>query len=183
MSSLTLEAPKPETSLKATVVTQLNARATILGDTLNAYGMHERQIRIAQEGFAEGQICGVTIYGLNARGQVEDEAALWFDAIKRETSLSLDLSNGRSLTEAVSRQLARHIVFSAETMKRKNLNIQFAYWFPGNINHEAARARYGLVASSGYSYAPGHARRRLFQVTPGLDTGVHFAHYQARRLR
>lgn len=179
----TLEAPKPVTSLKATVVTQLNVRATILGDTLNAFGLHEDQIRIAHEGFADGLISGVTIYGLNGQGHVEDEAALWFDAIRKEVSLSLDLSNGRSLTEAVSRQLARHIVFSAETMKRKRLTIQFSYWFSAHANHEAACARYGLVPSSGFSYAPGHGRRRLFQVTPGADTGIHYAHYQSRRLR
>ena len=181
MTTTTLEPPKPVTTLKPTVVPQLTVRATILGDALNAYGMHAKDIRVAQEGFAEGLINAVSIKGLDAAGFVADEAVLRFDAIQKEAQMTVDMSGGRSMTEAVSRILARHIVYSADLMKRKGLRITFYYWFPAHVNTMMACARFGLNPGYSPGYAPGHGPRQLFSVTPGADKGVHFAHYQSRR--
>lgn len=181
MTTITLDPPKPVTTLKPTVVPQLTVRATILGDSLNAFGMQANEIRIAQDGFAEGLIHAVSIKGLDANGYVADEAVLRFDAIKQEAQMTVDMSGGRSMTEAVSRLLARHIVYSADLMKRKGLRITFMYWFPSHVNAAMACARFGLSPGFSPGYAPGHAPRQLFSVTPGADTGVHFAHYQSRR--
>lgn len=180
MTTVTLDPPKPVTTLEPTVVPQLTMRATILGDTLNAFGMHADEIRIAQDGFAEGLINAVHIKGLDAHGYVADEAVLRFDAIQREVNMTVDMSDGRSMTEAISRQLARHIVYSADLMKRKGLRITFTYRFPGHVNTEQVFARFNLVAGAPQAYAPGYAPRRIFSVTPGADKGVHFAHYQSR---
>lgn len=180
--TVTLEPPKPVTELQATVIPQLTARATVLGDVLNAFGAHADDIRIAQEGFANGDFNAVTIRGLDHNGYVADEARLLFDEIKRQANITVNLSGGRSMTEAISRQLAQAVMYSVNTMKRKGLSIRFVYWFKPHVNTVQTQARYNLSDAPAAAYAPGHGPRRMFEVTPGLDNGIHYAHYTARRI-
>lgn len=179
--TVTLDAPRPVTQLQPTVVPLLTARATILGDFLNAFGMDPEQIRIAQQGYADGFIVAMTVRGINYDGYVADEAMLRFDDIVRDATISIDMSGGRSMTEAISRVLAHAVMYSVTTMKRKGLRI--AYWFhlAAHAPTEQTFARYGLHGGAMENYAPGHAPRRLFEITPGANSGIHYAHYVSRR--
>jgi hypothetical protein len=180
--TVTLDPPRPVTQLQATVVPQLTARATVLGDLLNAFGMDPDQIRIAQQGYADGAIIALTVRGIGYDGFVADEATLRFDEIVRDATISVDMSGGRSMTEAISRVLAHAIMYSVTTMKRKGLRITYWYHFAPHAPLEQTRARYGLQAGTMESYAPGHGPRRLFEITPGADSGIHYAHYVTRRI-
>lgn len=180
--TMTLAPPKPVTGLKPTVVPQLTARATVLGDVLNAFGMPPDQIRIAQEGYADGLIVAMTIQGSGYDGYVVDEAKLSFDTIVGNPTITVDTSGGRSMTEAISRALAHAIMYSVNTMRRKGLRLAYWYHFAPHANASMVRARFGLATGTYGHYAPGFAPRQVLHVTPGLDTGIHFGHYTSRRI-
>lgn len=181
MTTLTLDPPKVVTTLQPIPI--VTFRATVLGETLNAFGMDANNIRIAQEGYADGLIYAVTMKGIGHDGYIADEAVLVFAQIVKDANITVDTYGGkRSMTEAISRVLAQHIVYSASLMKRKGLRVEFFYWFTNHANQDATRARFNLHTGTNYSYAPGCAPRQLFKVTPGGDKGTTFSHYQSCRI-
>lgn len=182
MTTLELEPPKVVTSLQPMPV--LTFRTGVLAETLNVFGMDANNIRIAQEGYADGLIYAVSIKGIGADGYIADEAMLVFDRIVGSPTITADTYGGkRSLTEAISRVLAQRIVYSANLMRRKGLRLHFYFHFTAHADNAATCARFGLTSGNSHFYAPGMAPRQLFKVTPAADRGTHFAHYQATRVR
>jgi hypothetical protein len=180
MTTLTLAPPKPVTTLQYMPV--LTVRTGTLGETLNAFGMDAPNIRIAQEGYADGLIYAVSMKGIGHDGYIVDQATLTFDRIVKAANIPVDTFGGkRSTTEAISRVLAHAIVYSSGLMKRKGLRVWFYYWFTAGTDHAATRARFNIHSGDKHTYAPNMAPRLLFEVTPAADTGTHFAHYQATR--
>ena len=125
--NVNLKPPTPVTTLKPTVIPLTIMRCTMIGDLMTNFGFTEQQARIAQEGYAAGLLSGITIEGLNAAGHIEDEASMWFQALAQEINVSVDVSGGRSMIEAVSRKLAHGVSYSVALMRRKGLRINVRY--------------------------------------------------------
>jgi hypothetical protein len=158
-------------------------RATILGDIMKNYGIPDDTITIAQQGFLAGDITGLTVFGLGGDGYIRHHAPLTFAELTKSDDVTVDLANGRSMTEAVSVKLAQGVSYSVATMKRLGLTIAFTYFFAPGKGAETM-AKFGLVpGGTPYTYAPGTAGRQLFAITPGLDKGITFAHFAARSIR
>ncbi|MGE3992865.1 hypothetical protein [Pseudorhodoplanes sp.] len=171
----------PVVNLKATVIPRSIVRATVLGDLMANFGLPPDVIRIAQEGFATGDITGITIFGIDFAGHSQDEVQLIFSELARDDQMSVDVSGGRSMIEALSLKFAHAVAYSVATMKRKGLRIDYIYHFPAGRTH--TMSRYGLIPRSPTLYAPGYAPRQLFSVQPGRDPGITYTHATARRIR
>lgn len=186
MPTLTLEPPKlAPPILKPTVIPLSIVRCTMIGDLMTNFGLDDNQTRIAQQGYADGLLSGLTIKGLDASGYVQDEATLMFADLAAEINVTVDVSGGRSMIEAVSRKLAHGVAFSVQRMKRRGLRITVTYHLSskGMGDYHGTCNRLGLSAGGGGStYAPGYAGRTLFTISPGLDRGTTYSHITATRI-
>ncbi len=172
----------PKTTLKATVIPRNIMRTTVLGDVMKNFGIADETITLAQQGFVNGDIVGLTIFGLGADGYIVDHATLMFADLKTNDDVSVDISNGKSMIEAVSLKLAHAVSYSVATMKQRDLAITFTYYFAAGRGAETM-LRYGLTpGGTPLTYAPGMAGRQIFAITPGLDKGITYAHYSARKI-
>ncbi|MCB1484686.1 MAG: hypothetical protein KDJ17_07325 [Hyphomicrobiaceae bacterium] len=170
----------PVVQLKATVIPRSIVRTTILGDLMANFGLPPDVIRIAQQGFAAGDINGITIIGIDHAGHIQDEVRLRFQDLIRDDQMSVDVSGGRSMIEALSLKFAHAVSYSVTTMKRKGLRIEYNYQINGGRAHNMAM--YGLAPAASVSYAPGYAPRQVFSVQPGRDPGITYSHATARRI-
>lgn len=178
----------PVVKLKATVIPKSLVRATILGDIMANFGIPQNVIDIAQQGFAEGLINGVTIRGTGWDGYIKDEATVRFEDLKQDLDLEVDVSDGKSMIEAISLKFAHAVSYSINTMKRKGLSISYIYRFPPAINNNPDRfsqalTRLGLVQVSGRGprHEPGTRMRTLFTLRPGMDKGIAYSHATSAR--
>ena len=149
-------------------------------------GATDDQLRIAQQGFAEGLMKGVTIRGLDAAGFVRESARLDFQDITNDDNLTLDTSKGQAMTEALSVHLAKAVEYSVGTMQRKGLATSFVFHFKPHVAtdpavFEATLARFGLAPSSDPGTPPGTALRAVVKVVPGRDAGITYSHFTAWR--
>lgn len=173
----------PKTTLKPTVIPRHLMRTTILGDVMKNFGIADETVALAQQGFVNGDIVGITVFGLRGDGHISQHATLTFAELATSDDVAVDVANGKSMTEAVSVKLAQAVSYSVSTMKRLGLTIAYTYFFAPGRGPETI-AKYGLVPGGvPYTYAPGTAGRQLFAIFPGLDKGITFAHYAARAIR
>jgi hypothetical protein len=179
----------PVVNLKTTVIPRSLMRATVLGDVMKNFGANDSIIRTAQEGFANGHICGLRVKGRDHTKYVRDEAYLDFDELATDDNVQVDVSGGRSMIEAVSIKFAHSVAYSVDLMRRKGLAIDFSYQFRPHVWSDPALfqstlARYGLKPiDSNAEYEPGTAMRTLFTVQPGFDRGMSYSHATSWRTR
>lgn len=180
-----LAPPKPVTNLKATVIPLSMVRTTIIGDLMQNFGLSDSETRIAQQGYVEGLLSGLTIDGLDSAGFIQDQAKLMFADLASDPNVTVDVSNGRSMIEAVSRKLAHGVSYSVTLMKRKGLRINVTYHLSskGLADVGGTFNRLGLTSAGSHGYAPGYAGRTLFSITPGMDRGTTYSHSTAYRTR
>jgi hypothetical protein len=162
--------------LQATVIPRSIMRATVLGDVMKNFGLPDNTIAIAQRGFASGDITGITIYGLGPDGYVRDEATLTFNELRQDDQVSVDMSGGRSMVEAISLKFAHAVGYSVNAMKRAGLRLTYVYHFAPGRDDPVTITSYGLSIGNGNSYAPGTAPRQLFAISPGFDRGITYRH-------
>ncbi|MCH9808482.1 MAG: hypothetical protein K0U74_12175 [Alphaproteobacteria bacterium] len=180
---------KPRPNLKATVIPKSLMRITCLGDFMKNVGASDEAIRIAQEGCADGTVAGLTIAGIDHEGYISDEATLLFEELLEDTKVSVDVSDGRSMIEAVSNRFGHAVAYSVATMKRKGLSLLYRWHFTPRVNanqelFEATCTRFNLVpGTSGPTHRPGHAPRQLFEIRPGIDKGILYSHAVSRRTK
>jgi hypothetical protein len=179
----------PVVNLKTTVIPRSLMRATVLGDLMKNFGANDSTIRTAQEGFANGHICGLQILGRDHANYVRDEAYLDFDVLATDDNVQIDVSGGRSMIEAVSVKFAHGVAYSVDVMRRKGLVVTFSYQFRHHVwsdpaLFQATLARYGLVMTDkSRDYEPGTAMRTLFTVNPDFDRGISYRHATSWRVR
>ena len=151
------------------------------------FGATDNDIRIAQEGFANGHICGLAVKGRDHTNYVRDEAFLNFDHLTQDDNVDIDVSGGRSMIEAVSLKFAYGVAYSVNLMRRKGLRVTLHYHFRPHTwadpaKYQSLLARYGLVpGNDSQDYEPGTAMRRIFEINPGLDKGISYSHATCRR--
>lgn len=173
----------PVTNLTPTVIPTSLVRLTIIGDMIKNLGGSDADIRIAQAGFAQGLIAGVQVNGLDANGHIRDAATLRYDDLVNDVNLTLDLNNGRSMTEALSVKLAKALEYSVYRMRSQNLRPEFIHLSrPGQtiVGNTIGGLSVGPDTSTP---PPGHALREVLRVTPGLDRGLHYSHSTAYSTR
>lgn len=177
----------PVVNLKTTVIPRSVMRATILADLMANFDAPPDVIRTAQQGYAEGLISGLIVKGRDHTNYVREEAHLDFTSLDSDDQVSVDVSDGRSMIEAVSIKFAHAVSYSVEAMRRRGLRIEFAYRMTGRACADPALFqrtlnRFGLHVLGDSDYEPGTTMRQLFSVTPGFDKGVSYGHASARRI-
>jgi hypothetical protein len=178
----------PVVTLKTTVIPRSIMRATVLGDLMANFGATPDIIRTTQQGYADGLMTGVIVKGRDNSNYVREEVYLDFASIDADDKVSVDVSDGRSMIEAVSIKLARAVSYSVDMMKRRGLRIEFAYRMSPRVNadpelFQSTLSRFGLFVSGSNDYEPGTAMRQLFSVSPGFDKGISYSHASSRRVR
>lgn len=178
----------PQVQLKTTVIPTSLMRLAVLGDVMKNFGATDEQIRIAQQGLADGLMDRLTVNGRDGSGYIQDQVTLHFEQLARDVDLSLDGGGGRSMIEAVSLKLAHAVLYSVSLMRRKGLAISFLYGFTPKVSGDPRTLdqtlmRFGLQPCGEWEgFAPGYGPRQLFSITPGRDRGMHYAHVAAWRL-
>lgn len=151
---------QPKVQLKASVIPRSIMRATVLGDVMLNHGLPENVIKTVQQGFATGDVTGIAIYELDHASSVREQAMLTFAQMSRDDEVRIDVSNGRSMIEAVSRRFAHAVAASVQLIKRQGLGVDYTVFF----RDDATMARHGYspktVGTSNRNL------RRLFSVSP-----------------
>ncbi len=173
----------PVVKLRPTVIPTSIMRCTVLGDFMTNFGLPPDVVRLAQQGFAAGDITGITINGLGYDNYIRDQATLMFADLTTDHDVSVDVSEGRSMIEAVSVKFAHAVAYSIATMKRNGLQLAYHYHFAYGRADPANVGRYGLSYGHQSSFAPGTAPRQLFSINPGLDRGITYSHATAYRIK
>lgn len=177
----------PKVNLKATVLPLQTVRATMVGDLLANHGFSQEQIDIAQRGYLAGWLDRVIIAGIDYAGYAQDVITLWFDKIEGEPKVSVDVTGGRSMLEAVSVPLAGAVDYGVKALKRKGLRptlfFGYASWLDAAEVEKARTALNLNGAPLNLSPAAGYAMREIVYVSPATDRGAHYQHQQARRIK
>jgi len=150
---------------------------------MSNFGFPQNVVQIAQQGCLAGDIYAVSIYGVNAHNQIEDESMLSFDDLTHDDTVTVDTSGGRSMIEALSVKFAHAVAYSIATMQRKGLRLEYAFQFRAGRNDRATMARYGLQPNDHLNFAPGIQLRQVMSVRPGRDKGIRYTHSTAFRSR
>lgn len=166
---------KPVPKLVPSVFPRSVVRATVFGDVLKNYGIPDEIIHIAQTGLMAGEFTGMSLTGIAPSGAVRERSSVSFDKLGEDDNMTMDVKDGRSMAEALSRKFAHAVAASVHLMRQQRLRITYTFHFAEHINVAMACQKYGLTLESGEIDTPG--MRLLFRVSPGRDRGIVFDHY------
>ena len=166
---------KPIPKLVPSVFPRAVVRATVLGDVMKNYGIPDEIIHIAQTGLMAGDFTGMTFTGFSPSGALRERSTLSFDTLKENDNMTMDVRDGRSMVETLSRKFAHAVAASVHLMRQQRLSVRYTFHFAEFVNAAEACQKYGLT----YEASPGEATgmRLLFRVSPGRDPGITFTHY------
>lgn len=169
---------KPVPNLVPSVFPRAVVRATILGDVMKNFDIPDEIIHIAQTGLMAGEFTGITLSGYSASGALWERASLSFDTLAENDAMTMDVSNGRSMAEALSRKFAHAIGASIALMRAQRLRIRYTFHLSVFANASEVCQKYGLSFDGPEEDAPG--MRLLFRVSPGRDRGITFDHFTSK---
>jgi hypothetical protein len=169
---------KPIPQLVPSVFPRAVVRATILGDVMKNYGIPDEIIHIAQTGLMAGDFTGMTFTGFSPSGALRERASLSFDSLKENDNMTMNVSDGLSMVEALSRKFAHAVAASINLMRQQRLRIHYTFHFAEHVYVAEACQKYGLPHETAEEDTP--AMRMLFRVSPGRDRGITFSHYTAK---
>ncbi len=167
----------PAVKLVPSIFPRQVVRATVLGDVMKNYGLPDPVIEVAQAGLIAGDIVGITFTGIGPSGVVRERSTLSFDVLKQNDDMSMNITTGCSMVEALSRKLAFAISSSIQLMRQQNLSISYTFHIAEHCNSFAVCQKYGLSHNSDPLGGP--PMRQLFHVSPGRDRGISFRHFSA----
>lgn len=169
---------KPVPKLTPSVLPRIVVRATILGDVMKNYGIPDEVIHVAQTGLMAGDFTGMTFSGYAPSGALRERATLSFEDLSENDNMTMDVRDGRSMVEALSRKLAHAVAASVHLMRQQRLSIHYTYHCSDFVNAAEICQKYGLHQETPQGDATG--MRLLFRVRPGRDTGITFGHYTSK---
>lgn len=170
---------KPAVKLVPSVFPRAVVRASILGDVMKNYGLPDDVIHIAQTGLMAGDFTGMTFTGFAPSGALRERSNLSFESLTENDNMSMDVADGRSMVEALSRKLAHAVAASVGLMLQQRLRIQYTFLIAEHVNGAETCRKYGLAFNVEGDEQP--PMRLLFKVSPGRDRGITFAHYTSGR--
>lgn len=142
------------------------------------YGIPDEIIHIAQTGLMAGDFTGMTFTGFSPSGALRERASLSFDILKDNDNMTMNVSDGRSMAEALSRKLAHAVAASIHLMRQQRLRIQYTFHCSEHASVAEICQKYGLTQEAPQKDAT--EMRLAFRVTPGRDTGITFGHYTVK---
>lgn len=169
---------KPSLKLVPSVYPRAVVRASILGDVMKNYGIPDDVIQIAQTGLMAGDLTGITFGGYAPSGMARERSSLSFDVLNDNDSMEMNVADGRSMVEALSRKLAYAVAASVNLMRQQRLRITYTFHIADHVNAAETCRKYGLTFDSPVRESAD--MRLLFKVSPGRDRGISFAHYTSR---
>lgn len=169
---------KPALKLVPSVFPRAVVRASILGDVMKNYGLPDDVIHIAQTGLMAGDLTGVTFTGFAPSGTMRERSSLSFEVLNENDNMSMNVADGRSMVEALSRKLAYAVAASVTLMRQQRLRIQYTFHIANHANAAETCRKYGLTPEG--PAGDGVGMRLLFQVSPGRDRGISFSHFTSR---
>lgn len=186
------------------------ARAGMAGEFINALAPNQQNlVKRIQQCVLEGLIASVSITGIDGLNIARVRYTYTFDPLAEDTLLHLDLSNGRSHTEAVDSGFAAALAHAVKTMERRKLRPDTSFqWSPtASPTRTAEVSRQNgfydktlqpIADADGFVPAPDFppaglpptpreasawSFRTLLNLTAGKDPGVHLKIEEARRNR
>lgn len=98
-------------------------RVSVAGEFLRnlAPGL-DADTRAVQQAVAEGLVSEIIVVGVNAAGIAKQRFILRFDPLGQDTTIHLDLTDGRSTTEALDTGFAGAMAYSVQLMRRRALS-------------------------------------------------------------
>lgn len=116
----------PKVKLSLQPIPKSLVRVSIAGEFLKNMGLLSASaIRNVQQAVAEGLVSDLLVVGVNAANIGKERFILRFDPLGRDDTIHLDLSDGRSTTEALDTGLAGAMAYSVQMLKRRALTPQF----------------------------------------------------------
>lgn len=167
---------KPMPKLVPSVFPRAVVRATILGDVMKNYGLPDNVIHIAQTGLMAGDFTGITFTGYAPSGAFRERSTLSFDTLTENDNMTMNVTDGRSMVEALSRKLAHAVAASVGLMLQQRLRIHYTFLIAQHVNAFETCRKYGLEPATSQSQDVPQGRL-LFEVRPGRDRGITFSHY------
>jgi len=150
-------------------------RAVLLDNILRNFGVPEHHIKIAVNGFKSGDICGITVHGLNRFGFSEEQATVMFETLVTDDEVSLVIDSRKNFAYVLSKKLGHALDFSIKRMRSRELRIIVQHHFTDKavLNLGEVQARLGLV--TGGVTAAGELVQ-LFKISPAFDRGITYSH-------
>jgi hypothetical protein len=116
----------PKVKLSLQPVPKSLVRVSVAGEFLKNMGLtDENEIRNIQQAVAEGLVSELMVLGVNSANIGKERFILRFDPLGRDDTISLDLSNGKSTTEALDTGFAGAVAYSVQLLKRRALSPRF----------------------------------------------------------
>lgn len=169
-------------NLKTTLMQRSEFNAAVLGDTMASFGIPYNVVHTAQQAYMNGDMNGIRIVGYDVNNYIQDEVKLWFNEILDNSTVNVDLNDGRSMIERASSQLAVAINYNVGQMRSRGLGIQYFYIMAPGRNNSQTNARYGLEWNNTIRYENGYGGRRVFNVDTGSSTGINYSYHRAMRI-
>lgn len=166
---------KPVPKLVPSIFPRAVVRASILGDAMKNYGLPDDIIDLAQTGLMAGDFTGITFNGYAPSGVLRERSTLSFAALTQNDNMTMDVKDGRSMVEALSRKLAHAVAASVGLMIQQRLAIHYTFLISDQVSVPETCRKYGLVMAT--STGEQQPMRLLFSVTPGRDRGITFSHF------
>lgn len=116
----------PKVKLSLQPVPKSLVRVAVAGEFLKNMGLtDEGEIRSIQQAVAEGLVSELMVLGVNAANIGKERFMLRFDPLGRDDTIQLDLSDGKSTTEALDTGFAGAVAYSVQLLKRRALSPRF----------------------------------------------------------
>lgn len=116
----------PKVKLSLQPIPKSLVRVSVAGEFLRNMGLtNESDIRGVQQAVAEGLVSELVVVGFNGTRIAKERFILRFDPLGRDDTIHLDLSDGKSTTEALDTGFAGAMAYSVQLMKRRALTPSF----------------------------------------------------------
>lgn len=116
----------PKVKLSLQPVPKSLVRVSVAGEFLKNMGLtSESDIRNIQQAVAEGLVTELMVVGVNAANIGKERYIVRFDPLGRDDTIHLDLSDGKSTTEALDTGFAGAVAYSVQLLKRRALSPRF----------------------------------------------------------
>lgn len=202
---------KPKPKVQLVPLPRSLVRAGVVSEFVNAFlPKQPTTVKNLQQSVAEGLIASVSITGVDGLNVPRVRYTITLDPLGDDSMVHLDLSNGRSHTEALDQGIAAALAYAVKTMERRKLRADLSFQWANGVSEtrkaEVSRTNgyfpttvqplppdeHGFIGSSPMPpsdmpprprEAPNSIFRTMFNLTAGKDTGIHFKGEEARKKR
>lgn len=149
------------------------------GEFVGAYGAAQSTIKSAQQGAIDGDLEGLTVYGLDAEGNAVMDSKVRFST-DGPAEVMINSAEGQSVIESLSRAMAGAVVHTVNQMKAKGLKPDVRFNLASHVYADPERYRsvmekLGLADGTAIQRKPGSAERQAANIDrkdAGINLGI-----------